>query len=75
MDIGPTGQGFWLDSQHYFKATAYRVKPHISKSYISVDGEAFPFEEFQVEVLKGLGTLMSPYGRYATDLLRGSKKP
>jgi len=72
-DIGPTGQTFWKDSQHYFKATAYRVRPQTSKGYVTVDGEAFPLEDFQVEVLKGLGTLMSPYGHYAADLLRDGK--
>jgi sphingosine kinase len=45
------------------------------KGFVSVDGEAYPFEEFQVEILKGLGTLMSPYGHYAADLLRNDKKP
>lgn len=32
-----------------------------------VDGEAFPFEEFQIEVLHRLGTLLSPYPYYAAD--------
>lgn len=55
--------------QNYFKATAYRVKPEEGSrsGYITVDGEAFPYEEFQVEVHKNLGTLMSPYGHYAAD--------
>jgi len=63
----PQGQPFWLDSQHYFKASAYRVKPRKPNGYVAIDGEAFPFEEFQVEVLKGLGTFMSPYGHYAAQ--------
>jgi len=74
VDIGATGQGFWLDSQHYFKATAYRIKPHTPTGYVVLDGESFPFEDFQVEVLKGRGTLLSPYGHYAADLLRGAEK-
>jgi sphingosine kinase len=61
------GQPYWLDSQHYFKALAYRVKPISPKGYVSVDGEAFPFEEFQVEVHKELATFLSPYGRYAAE--------
>ena len=32
-----------------------------------VDGEAFPFEEFQIEVLHRLGTLLSPHPYYAAD--------
>jgi len=62
------GQHFWSDSQLYFKATAYRVKTLTSEGYVVVDGEVFPFEDFQVEVCKGLGTLLSPYGHYADDL-------
>jgi len=73
MDGAPIGQPFWLDSLHYFKASAYRVKPHKPQGYLSVDGEAFPFEDFQVEVLKGLGTFMSPYGHYAAEF--SGKKP
>jgi len=60
--------------QCYFKATAYRVIPHTSKGYVALDGERFPFKDFQVEVLKGLGTLMSPHGHYAVDLLRAAKE-
>lgn len=59
--------------QHYFKATAYRVKPHKSEGYVSIDGEAFPLEEFQVEVLKERGAFLSPYGYYAADFQ--DKKP
>jgi sphingosine kinase len=57
----------------YFKAHAYRVKPLEEKGIVSVDGEQFPFEEFQVEVHPGLATLLSPYGRYAADF--GSTPP
>jgi sphingosine kinase len=53
--------------QHYFKAHAYRIKPLSTKGCLSVDGEAFPFGEFQVEVHRGLGTLLSPYGHYAVN--------
>ncbi|KZP11950.1 hypothetical protein FIBSPDRAFT_870708 [Athelia psychrophila] len=63
-----SGSQFWLESQHYFKATAYRVKCLETRGYFSVDGESFPFADFQVEVLKGLGTLLSPHGHYADDL-------
>jgi sphingosine kinase len=52
---------------HYVKAHAYRVKPLKKEGSLSIDGEAFPFEEFQVDVEKGLATFLSPYGHYAAD--------
>ncbi|KAF7976705.1 hypothetical protein HWV62_5867 [Athelia sp. TMB] len=70
IDDGPKGTMFWLDSQHYFKATGYRVKFLEKSGYFAVDGESYPYTDFQVEVLKGLGTLLSPYGHYADDLVR-----
>jgi hypothetical protein len=51
----------------YFKAHAYRVKPLVKKGIVAVDGEHFPFEEFQVEVHPRLATLLSPHSRYAAD--------
>ena len=44
------------------KATAYRLIPRENQGYISVDGENVPFEAFQVEVHKGLGTVLSKSG-------------
>ncbi|KAJ3478301.1 hypothetical protein NLI96_g9856 [Meripilus lineatus] len=67
MDGAEVGKCFWMNSQHYFKAEAYRVEPHSNKSCLSVDGEAYPFEPFQVEVHKGLATLLSPYGSYQAE--------
>lgn len=52
---------------HYVKAHAYRVKPLAPKGSLAVDGEIFPFEEFQVEVHQKLATLLSPSGHYADD--------
>ncbi|KAF5339283.1 hypothetical protein D9758_013298 [Tetrapyrgos nigripes] len=52
---------------HYVKASAYRVKPRTTKGCLSIDGEAFPFEPFQVEVLPRLATLLSPHGYYVAD--------
>jgi len=43
------------------------VKPLKPKGNLAVDGEMFPFKEFQVEVHQRLGTLLSPYGHYAVD--------
>jgi sphingosine kinase len=59
----------------YIKAYAYRVKPLAPKGALSVDGEIFPFEEFQVETHQGLATLLSPQGYYAADFARPSKAP
>ncbi|KAK0210950.1 ATP-NAD kinase-like domain-containing protein [Desarmillaria ectypa] len=71
---GPKGGHFWKDSLHYIKAHAYRMKPLSSKGALSVDGEMFPFEAFEVEVHQKLATLLSPHGYYAADFLpRGSK--
>lgn len=50
---------------HYAKVHAYRIKPLEKTGCLAVDGEAFPFEQYQVEVHQGLGTLLSPYGHYA----------
>jgi sphingosine kinase len=51
----------------YMKAHAYRVKPLKAKGNLSVDGESFPFEEYQVDVHKGLGTFLSLYGHYVSS--------
>ncbi|KAJ7582657.1 ATP-NAD kinase-like domain-containing protein [Mycena floridula] len=61
------GELYWNTSLHYIKAYAYRIKPLAPKGYLSIDGEAFPFEEFQVEIHQELATLLSPYGYYAAD--------
>jgi len=61
------GDSYWLPKLRYIKAHAYRVKPLKKKGHLSVDGEMYPFEEFQVEVHQCLGTLLSPYGHYAVD--------
>jgi len=67
MDGAPKGRSFWHSSVYYVKAHAYRVKPLKTKGHLSVDGERYPFEEFQVEVLQGMGTLLSLYGHYAAE--------
>lgn len=63
--------------QHYYKAHAYRVTPGPGvKGRLSVDGEVYPFEEFQVEVHRGLATLLSPHGHFAPEFsLKGEGKP
>lgn len=51
----------------YYKAHAYRVKPLSPIGNLSVDGERYPFEEFQVEVHPRLGTFLSCHGHYLVD--------
>ncbi|KIY43431.1 hypothetical protein FISHEDRAFT_53553 [Fistulina hepatica ATCC 64428] len=68
LAAGETGDIFWKKSVHYVKAHAYRVKPlNKAKGFLSVDGESFPYEDFQVEVHKGLGTFLSTHGTYVAD--------
>ncbi|KDQ60793.1 hypothetical protein JAAARDRAFT_31774 [Jaapia argillacea MUCL 33604] len=69
MDEAEKGAPYWMEGQHYFKAYAYRVTPHSLKGCLAVDGEAYPFEEFQVEVHPKLATLLSPHGRYASEFV------
>jgi len=66
IGVAPTGGQYWIESQHYFKVHAYRAKP-LGSGYLSVDGEAFPFEEFQVEAHTGLAATLSMLGHYAVD--------
>jgi len=66
IDVAPQGGQYWIDSQHYFKVHAYRAKP-LGSGFLSVDGEAYPFEEFQVEAHAGLGTTLSMTGHYAVE--------
>lgn len=55
---------FDMDHVDYQKVSAYRIIPrHQKEGYISIDGERVPFEGFQVEVHKGLGTVLSKSGR------------
>ncbi|KAG6907358.1 hypothetical protein DXG01_009242 [Tephrocybe rancida] len=61
------GETYWQPNLHYVKAHAYRVKPLSPKGALAVDGEIFPFKEFQVEVHQKLATLLSPYGYYAVE--------
>ena len=55
---------FDLDHVDYQKISAYRIIPKNQRDgYISIDGERIPFEPFQVEVHRGLGTVLSKSGR------------
>ncbi|KAI9728718.1 MAG: sphinganine kinase lcb4 [Chrysothrix sp. TS-e1954] len=70
------GTLFDLPHVHYWKAEGFRVvpRPRQSKSrrrslnesregMIAIDGEKFPFKPFQVEVHRGLGTVLSKSGK------------
>lgn len=51
-----------LPDVNYRKISGYRITPHGQKGYISIDGERVPFEGFQAEVHRGLGTVLSKSG-------------
>jgi sphingosine kinase len=54
---------FDLEHVDYQKVSAYRIIPRGQRDgYISIDGERVPFEGFQVEVHRGLGTVLSKSG-------------
>ncbi|KAL2018309.1 hypothetical protein VTK56DRAFT_972 [Thermocarpiscus australiensis] len=57
--------GHFFDSPlvKYRKVSAYRIIPrHPGPGYISIDGEAIPWEPFQAEVHQGLGLTLSKRG-------------
>lgn len=57
--------GKFFDMPHvtYRKISGYRIRPKAQKrGYISIDGEKVPFEPFQAEVHRGLGTVLSRSG-------------
>ena len=57
--------GSFFDMVHvnYRKISGYRIIPKGQRSgYISIDGERVPFEPFQAEVHRGLGTVLSRSG-------------
>lgn len=51
---------------HHAKIAAYRLVPRVDprRHYLSVDGESFPLEPFQTEVLLSLLTVLLPQGEY-----------
>lgn len=59
------GKGTFFDMPHvkYRKISGYRIIPKGQHGgYISIDGERIPFEPFQAEVHRGLGTVLSRSG-------------
>jgi sphingosine kinase len=67
MQLG-VENGHFFDNPlvNYQKVSAYRLTPRDQdkNAYISIDGEAVPFEPFQAEVHQGLGLTLSKNGNY-----------
>ncbi|KAJ9240545.1 hypothetical protein DTO169E5_3877 [Paecilomyces variotii] len=57
------GSIFDIPEAHFRKVSAYRLVPKQTEGYISIDGERVPFAPIQVEVHKGLGTVLSVSGK------------
>ncbi|KAL8847045.1 MAG: hypothetical protein Q9221_007905 [Calogaya cf. arnoldii] len=57
-----TGKFLDMPLVNYRKISGYRIIPKYPKGYISIDGERMPFESFQAEVHRGLGTVLSKSG-------------
>lgn len=66
LSIG-SGKHFFHQDIEYSKITAYRLVPY-KKNYISVDGESFPLEPIQGEILKGV--LRTVLGGFKATVLR-----
>ena len=58
------GTLFDFEEVKYRKCTGYRVVPAQKRGYVSVDGESVPCVPFQVEVLQGLGRVLSRRGSF-----------
>jgi sphingosine kinase len=56
------GTFFDMPDVNVRKTSAYRITPRDKEGIISVDGEKVPFEPFQAEVHRGLGTVLSKSG-------------
>lgn len=57
------GKFFDMPDVWYRKILGYRIIPRNQEDgYISIDGERVPFQPFQAEIHKGLGTVISKNG-------------
>lgn len=63
MDGAESGGIFKQKHVRYYKCEAVRYTPLHAKGFISVDGERTPFGPVQVEVLRGLGRVLSLTGK------------
>lgn len=61
-----SGQAFWLESQHYYKVRAFTAEnlDKVNQPMFTVDGEAYPFDEFHVEVLPRAARFLALDGRF-----------
>ncbi|CCM02386.1 uncharacterized protein FIBRA_04482 [Fibroporia radiculosa] len=75
MDGSGTGQPYWMPSQHYIKAQAYRIEPCSRNNLLSIDGERYPFETFEVECLPRHATVLSPYGWWQAEFALPESNP
>lgn len=58
-----SGKFYGNPNVRYRKVAGYRIIPkQEGEGYISIDGERVPFEPFQAEVHRGLGTVLSKSG-------------
>jgi sphingosine kinase len=58
-----TGKLYDMPLVSYRKILGYRIIPKgRGDGYISIDGERIPFQPFQAEVHRGLGTVLSKSG-------------
>jgi sphingosine kinase len=63
LSIDTGGHVHAAEVQHS-KALAYRLTPRKNDGYLSVDGEKFPFEELQVEILPGAAKTLMRNGMF-----------
>jgi sphingosine kinase len=60
------GDAFWEDCQHYYKVRAF-IAENLDKAaqpMFTIDGEAFPWDSFHVEVLPRAASFLSLDGRF-----------
>ena len=59
--------GLSLRQQKYYRVKAYRVKMLAKEGNLSIDGEPYPYENYEVEAHPGLARTLSPTGRFFVD--------
>nr|CAG8550700.1 4256_t:CDS:10 [Entrophospora candida] len=64
-----TGSHFDQNEVEYYKIEAFRLTPKNKSGYISIDGESFKFEPFQVEVHPQLISVIGMEGKYFPKFL------
>lgn len=62
-----TGKHVNAPEVHHSKVEAYRLTPKYSSGCLSVDGERYPCEEVQVEVLSGAAKTLMKNGMFRPD--------